>query len=146
MCEKFFMPSRRQLWRHDWSYDVMHFFESWTSNTSGTERDTDVVLSLLESTRSRQSYDVLFQQLPHNFFSKISRKVVHLWKRLDEQKIDRFWELRYLINFWRYRRNCAKNVYAEQASIITPRLQLWRNAFFSNLWHPIPPERREIQT
>ena len=58
---KFNMPSRPQLWRHDCIYDVMHFFECFTSKISGMERDTDIILSLLQSTRQRLSSGVLFQ-------------------------------------------------------------------------------------
>ena len=64
ICEpkvKFNKPSRPQLWRHDCNYDVMHFFESLTSKISGTERDTDIILSLLQSTRQGLSSGVLFQ-------------------------------------------------------------------------------------
>ena len=37
------------------------FFESLTSKISGTERDTEIILSLLKSTRQRLSSRVLFQ-------------------------------------------------------------------------------------
>ena len=127
-CAKKIMAIRRQLWRHDCNYDVMNFFESLTSNISGTERDTDVILSLLESTRSSLSYGVLFQQCPKQ--SIISRKVVRCWKRLDQQKSDHFSESKYLINFLRYSRKCAEKLYREQASIMTSWLQLWHNDFF----------------
>ena len=54
ICEskvKFNMPSGPQLWPHDYNYHVMNFLESFISKISGTERDTEIILSLLQSTR-----------------------------------------------------------------------------------------------
>ena len=101
-----------QLWRNA-------FFKSLTPNFSGKERDTDIIILVLESTRLMPSSGVFISITGQNkWFSRISRKVLRRWKRLDEQNSDPFWERKYVINFMRHRRKCDQKQYAEQAPIM----------------------------
>ena len=87
-------------------------------------------------------------------FLKISRKVVRRWKRLDEQNPDHYskWSWSLFLNenisssFWDIVGNVrSKSLiqYAQQASIMTWWLQLWRNIFLRILTSNITGSERD---
>ena len=68
------------------------------------EKDTEIILSLLESTRIELSFDAFFSTTAKNSFSKLSLKVVRRCRRVGEQNSDHFSGLKYLINSPKYQR------------------------------------------
>ena len=100
-------------------YDVMSFlfFDDVQYLQNGkTYRDNSLtVTTYLNKAVFWLSFSIKSKQ----YFFKISRKVVRLWKRLDDPSSDHFSKLKYLINFVRYRRAKFNIKYAEQESVIT---------------------------
>ena len=127
MCEpkdKFNMPSRPQLWRHYCNYDVLHFFESLTSKTSGTERDTDIIHSLLQSTRQRLLSRVLFQYCKRkkNHFGIYQEKasIMAPWWQFRRNTFFRIFDIEHLRNGKRYRHNSIT------VAIYSTKAIIWR--------------------